>query len=205
MLKRWMKQIICFLITLSVISISFHVCVSSSFFSTHAEEITPTIEIINVQSYPKKGGEWTVRFQVEGTADLQISAIEHTAWSNEECSTCDLKFERLQNKTKIFEPVWKNESILITNFSSSTIIEETSLVQSLGKHVLKFTFGNDTVFAFNDASSWWNNSWGYRKKLSIDHSQVPGSLSNVPVLVTISDEDLNEKAKTDGSDIVFIS
>lgn len=205
MIRRWMKQIISLLVIVSVICISFHVYVSPTIFSTHAEEITPSIEILNVQSYPKKGGEWSVRFQVRGTADLQISAVEQTTWSNEECSTCDLKFERLQNQTKIFEPLWKNESILITNFSSSTIIEETSLVQSLGKHVLQFTFGNDTVYAYNDASSWWNSNWGYRKKVTINHSQVQGSLYNFPVLINISDSDLQQKANSDGSDIAFIS
>ena len=205
MVKSWMKKIICVLIIVSVISISFHVYLSPSFFSTQAEEIMPSIEILNVQSYPKKGGNWTVQFQVRGTADLQISSADGTTWSNEECLTCDLRFDSLQNETTEFKPIWKNESIFITNFSSSTVVEETAVVHTLGKHVLQFSFGDDTVYAYNDASSWWNSSWGYRKKITVNHSQVQNSLSNFPMLINISDSDLQQNAKSDGSDIAFIS
>jgi hypothetical protein len=203
--KRWLNQIICILLILTLLNLTVHVYVSSSFFSRSAERNITSIRVENMQSYPTIGGEWMVTFHVEGTADLHISPIEGTSWSKDHCSQCDLLFLSISNETETFDVVWDDEQVVIKNFSSSTPVQERCLVQSLGKHALQFEFGDDVVYAYNDATDWWNSNWGYRKKLSINHSQVPGSLSNVPVLVNISDEDLNEKAKTDGSDIVFIS
>jgi hypothetical protein len=200
-----MSQIMCIIMIFSLIILSFHVFVYPSFFSSHAEEITPSIEILNVQSYPKIGGYWTVTFLVKGTADLCIEAFDGTTWSQQTCSGCDLLFTSIKNETKNFNTVWKNECVIIKNFSSSTIVYETSKVFTLGKHVLKFSFGNHTVYAYNDASNWWNNEWGYRKKITINHSHVSGTLSNFPVLINISDNDLQNKAELNGDDIAFVS
>ncbi len=203
--KKRLTKLICLLTILLLISITVHTAFSPSFFSTKAEKITPSISILNVQSYPKKGGYWTVSFSVEGTADLKISTDEQTTWDLSDCSSCDLLFKSVKNKTKIFEPTWINQSVIFSNFSSSTIVYECSLVQTMGRHVLKFTFGNDTVYAYNDATDWWDHQWGFRKKITINHSQVHGSLKDFPVLINISDADLRQKASSDGHDITFIS
>ena len=50
---------------------------------------------------------------------------------------------------------------------------------------------------------WWDNSWFYRKTLTIDHTKVAGSLTNFPVLVDVTDTDLSAKAQSDGDDVVF--
>ncbi|EMR73342.1 protein of unknown function (DUF2341) [Thermoplasmatales archaeon SCGC AB-539-N05] len=55
----------------------------------------------------------------------------------------------------------------------------------------------------NDNASWWNASWTYRKKLTIDKDQVTADLTNFPVLVSITDSNLSSKAQSDGDDIVF--
>ena len=204
-IKRWMKQIICLVTIFSLLSISVHVYVSPSFFSTCAEEMTPSISIENVQSYPKVGGEWTVSFTVKGTANLTITTVNGTTWNAQSEKDCDLIFKHIKNLTKTFDTIWKNNSVLIRNFSSNTVVSEVSEVNTLGKHVLKFTFGTETVFAFNDASNWWNNTWGYRKKITINHSQVEGSLKDFPILLNITDNDLRGKAEDDGKDIAFIS
>ena len=57
----------------------------------------------------------------------------------------------------------------------------------------------------SDNSTWWNSSWTYRKKLTIDHNQVTATLTNFPILVSITDSDLSSKAQSDGDDIVFIN
>ncbi|HMA83609.1 MAG TPA: hypothetical protein VKP59_05205, partial [Candidatus Thermoplasmatota archaeon] len=204
-IKKWMKQFICLLTIFSLLSLAFHVYVSPSFFSTRAEETTPSISIENMQSYPKVGGEWTVSFTVKGTADLTITTVEGTTWDNQIDNEHDLIFKYIKNSTKTFDTIWKNNSIIIKNFSSSTLIQEVSQVNTLGKHVLQFTFGSETVYAFNDASNWWNNTWGYRKKITINHSQVEGTLSDFPILLNITDTDLRQKAEDDGKDIAFVS
>jgi len=50
---------------------------------------------------------------------------------------------------------------------------------------------------------WWDNSWQYRKKLTINHNSVVGNLTNFPVLIKLVDADLRIKAKSNGDDIVF--
>ena len=54
-----------------------------------------------------------------------------------------------------------------------------------------------------DNSSWWDSNWTYRKKITIDHNQVAGTLTNFPILVNITDTNLTTKAQADGDDIVF--
>ncbi len=55
--------------------------------------------------------------------------------------------------------------------------------------------------------SWYSSSWLYRKQLTINESQVSGSgsLSNFPVLISITDTGLRDHALTNGFDIVFTS
>ena len=50
---------------------------------------------------------------------------------------------------------------------------------------------------------WWNNTWPYRKSITINHNKVSDSQTNIPILVDITDQELSSKAKTDGSDITF--
>jgi len=53
------------------------------------------------------------------------------------------------------------------------------------------------------ATGWYDSSWLYRKSITIDHSKVPSTLNNFPVLVSITDSDLASHARTDGYDILF--
>ena len=54
--------------------------------------------------------------------------------------------------------------------------------------------------------AWFNSSFGYKKQLVIDHTQVPSSLINFPVLVNLSDWDLkNYVLNVSGLDIVFVN
>jgi hypothetical protein len=58
------------------------------------------------------------------------------------------------------------------------------------------------------AQGWYNSSWLYRKKITIDHTKV-GSAgaphANFPVLINRTDVDLSSHARTDGFDILFTS
>jgi len=46
--------------------------------------------------------------------------------------------------------------------------------------------------------------WHYRKKITINHSQVAGNLVDFPVLVSVTDSDLRDHAQSDGDDILFM-
>ncbi len=50
----------------------------------------------------------------------------------------------------------------------------------------------------------FDESWMYRKQVVINHSQVIGDLENFPILLSIIDNDLHNKAQNDGDDILFM-
>jgi len=52
---------------------------------------------------------------------------------------------------------------------------------------------------------WWNSSFTYSKLITIDHTQVPQTLTNFPVCINITDADLASFAQADGDDICFIT
>jgi len=54
--------------------------------------------------------------------------------------------------------------------------------------------------------AWWNSSWNYKKSITFNHSQVPSTLTNFPVLVNLSsDTGLASYAQDDGDDICFVN
>src|SRR3990170_3953356 len=113
--------------------------------------IEAVITIINVQSYPVVGGEWTVRFTTVGTADLIITGIDGTTFG--ETAPADLQFLELNDGTQILSPEISGNSIIYRGYSSTAEGYETSLVLTEGVHTLEFKFGNDIEYAYNDASA----------------------------------------------------
>jgi hypothetical protein len=60
------------------------------------------------------------------------------------------------------------------------------------------------TFASLAQAAWYDANWQYRKLLTIDHTKVGATLSNFPVLVSLtSDSDLAARARSDGNDILF--
>ncbi|MCH8006119.1 MAG: DUF2341 domain-containing protein [Planctomycetes bacterium] len=53
------------------------------------------------------------------------------------------------------------------------------------------------------AGSWYGPSWNYRKKITIDNTKVTATLTNFPVLISITDTDIQAAARSDGFDILF--
>ena len=50
--------------------------------------------------------------------------------------------------------------------------------------------------------SWNNDSWDYRKKITIDHTKVEADLTDFPVLISLpSDPDIAVHSQVDGDDI----
>jgi len=50
----------------------------------------------------------------------------------------------------------------------------------------------------------FDEGWHYRKMITIDHTKVAGGLSYFPVLISVTDVDLRDKAQDDGDDILFM-
>ena len=52
--------------------------------------------------------------------------------------------------------------------------------------------------------NWYNNNWKYRKKITIDNTKVDATLTDFPVLVSLTtDDNLKNNARSDGFDILF--
>lgn len=61
----------------------------------------------------------------------------------------------------------------------------------------------NNTFAGGVSEDWYNSDWLYRKKITL--KQASSTLSNFPVLVSLSDTDLAARAQADGDDILFTS
>ncbi len=55
----------------------------------------------------------------------------------------------------------------------------------------------------SEETAWYDTSWSYRKKITINSSQVEADLDNFPVLINTIDDDFKHVAKSDGGDIRF--
>jgi hypothetical protein len=112
------------------------------------------ITVINVQSYPLVGGEWRVIFTTVGEANLTITAVNGTTWSNSN-QECDLQFLGCRRGNETLDYLWSNDSVFIPHFSSNETCYEISKVLQPGVHTLVFLFGTSVAFAHNLASENW--------------------------------------------------
>ena len=79
--------------------------------------------------------------------------------------------------------------------ASNYIYDNTKIEISSGQSQLKAT----------TTPAWYNTSWQYRKKITIDHTKVSADLTNFPVFVSTRDSDIISKGQGDRDDILFTS
>jgi hypothetical protein len=155
--------------------------------STETYEIE--ITILNVQSYPKVGGEWRVQFTTTGAADLYIRAVNLTTWSDT-ADTEDLRFLDIRCGTEIVPSQWiNNDTVYIANYSCAGTGYETSNVITPGKHDLEFKFGNMTQYAHNVASNTSLEWFTQRDGLNINGNTtvtIPVSVNTSRAFVLLS-------------------
>ncbi|MCH6575524.1 MAG: hypothetical protein IH795_10040, partial [Bacteroidetes bacterium] len=121
-------------------------------------EVEADIVIINVQSYPTVGGNWTVYLTTKGKADLIITGINGTTFG--EAEPDDLQLLHLKCGDQIISYQWNGNSIIVPDYTCDKIGEETSKVLTTGKHYLEFRFENDVGYAQNLAAE-FNVQRGY--------------------------------------------
>ena len=112
--------------------------------------IEADIAVINVQSYPTVGGNWGVEFETVGCANLTITAVDGTTWSNAD-EEGDLQFLEIKCGDQTLNYGWINDSVFIQDYSCDESGYETSKVLTSGKHALEFRFGGDVDYAYNQA------------------------------------------------------
>ena len=110
-----------------------------------------SITVLNVQSYPMVGGNWTVRFETIGAGDLRIKAVNGTAWSDIDEEN-DLRFLEVRCGDDVLEYSWVDDSVFIANYSCDLTGHETSKVLTAGVHHLEFDFNGQNATANNFAT-----------------------------------------------------
>jgi hypothetical protein len=85
----------------------------------------------------------------------------------------------------------------ISSFGSNTGVG-TDLVGT----TLLSTTQSVPYFDLTPVDTWFDSLWGFRKKITIDHTKVSADLTNFPVLISVTDTDLAE-AQADGDDFIF--
>ena len=72
------------------------------------------------------------------------------------------------------------------------------------KYVRLFVFMTLFLMSFSGIyASWYNDNWESRKSIIINSTMVIGEHNDFPILVDMTDSDLANAAKSDGSDILF--
>ncbi|MCK5176958.1 MAG: hypothetical protein KAQ92_04490, partial [Candidatus Aenigmarchaeota archaeon] len=90
-------------------------------------------------------------FNTTGVANLTISAVDGTIWNNID-ETEDLKFLQIKCGEEILNHSWVNNSVFVEDCSCNSSGYAVFKVLSVGKHILKFKFGDIDKFAYNFAS-----------------------------------------------------
>jgi len=106
-------------------------------------EVKAGITIINVQSYPAVWGNWTVRFNTTGVANLTITPINNTNFD------VDIKFLELKCGDNVVNPVYDGRSVFYYNWNCSEEGKIINQVLKPGKHTLEFRYGDDVEYAHN--------------------------------------------------------
>ncbi len=111
--------------------------------------IDPTIEIniINIYSHPQQGQNWEVSFTTQGQADLKIIP-------NDQATIDDDVFVSLwcgnEQRTPQILPA---DIIYYPNWECDATAKVVHYTKKAGKHTLRFEFGSQTAFAYNDSGS----------------------------------------------------
>lgn len=105
-------------------------------------QINPSANIINTQSYPTQYGNWTINFVTNGTSDLSIIPSGGTSWKDIEpievlCGNVPVQFQKKPDRIFVPKYFCPDDSTLINKVLTS------------GVHALKFTFGSSSSYAHN--------------------------------------------------------
>ena len=164
--------------------------------------LDPTIEIniLNIYSHPQQGDDWLVDFVTQGTADLYIIPDDQATIDDDE-------FVSLSCAGLIRQPqILPGDIIYYPNWHCAGTGRVTHHTLKAGKHTLRFEFGDQVAYAYNDAGdSWWDTDWDYRLPIIIDNRNNTNTLTDFQVYVNVTSTvtDFWSNASNTGNDIRF--
>jgi lysophospholipase L1-like esterase len=168
--------------------------------SNQSFEVEANITVLNVQSYPTVGGNWTVEFKTVGCANLTITAVNGTTW-NDTNRDNDLELLEIKCGNQILDYTWINNYVFIENYSCNETGYEISKALTAGNHHLKFQFGSDIEHAHNWATDLSN--WIYRQSFTISNTAKNLSYYQVKIELNSSNTGSNWNWSNNGNDTRF--
>lgn len=131
---------------------------SAEWLASHKYPIIldPSVEIsvLNVHSHPLTGENWEVSFTTLGTADLRIEP-------NDQATVLDDEFVSLSCDGEERKPeILPGDIIFYRDWSCPGIGKVIHHTLRAGDHILKFQFGDEIAYAFNNFSGDHKYAWG---------------------------------------------
>ncbi len=122
------------------------------------------IKILNTQSYPKAGGNWTVKFETWGRSNLTVTPVNGTTWSDSDESQ-QLRFLEVRCGDEALDYDWiddgpYNSRVFVEDYECDGIGYLVSKVVRAGKHHLEFEFGGQTAQAHNSNQNRYRIQYG---------------------------------------------
>jgi len=114
------------------------------------ETYNASLTVLNFQSFPVVGENWTVMFNTTGTANLKVYPVNGTTWGDDPQAN-DLRFLEISCGNKSMNSYWSNGTIIVENYTCSETGYESSYVRTAGAHYLAFEFGETLAYAQNSA------------------------------------------------------
>ncbi len=114
--------------------------------SNETYEVDVDLIVLNVQSYPTVGGNWTVRFNTTGTANLKITAVNGTTYTelpiDDNTTSDDLRFLQLKCNNTIMD----NTLYIITNDTLANCSNSTdTLIYNLTSTNISCEYYNNSL------------------------------------------------------------
>jgi len=172
-------------------------CVDHNGQCSEYEEVS---EVYCFDNYVNEGDIYFLEWRTE--------VVEHKDWLDFSDSLDSIYYD-YDGKNKWWYiknvPIEANQTYTIRAYVDVPI----SLEGVSGKYDVAIKPSDETIseaisnehFYFLDP--WYNVSWYYAKNLTINSSLVTEELTDFPVLISITDDNLSEYAQEDGDDIVF--
>jgi hypothetical protein len=189
-----------------------------------SQAITPAATTVYILTATNSAGSVTAQTTVTVVADTTPPVISSIASSavTDSSATITWSTDKSSDTQVDYGPTasYGANSALASTLTTVHRVDLANLVAGTTYHYRvksRDAFGNLAVSADNTVNTSSSSappnppagaaSWPYRKRLTIDHTKISGasssSLSNFPVLVSMTDPDLKKAGKKDGSDILF--
>ncbi|MHA1332367.1 MAG: hypothetical protein ACTSR2_14965, partial [Candidatus Hodarchaeales archaeon] len=135
--------------------------------------LDPTVEIniLNLHSHPQQGENWIVEFVTQGKADLKIIP-------NDQSTIEDDEFVSLSCGNKKRNPqILAGDVIYFPNWQCNKVAKVVHYTLRAGKHTLRFEFGGQTAYAYNQSETMIYRSVGPGNTSALATGSSYGSLT----------------------------